>query len=235
MSDQSAAADTVVPAPPPVRLPVRGDRRAFPVHRIYCVGRNYADHAVEMGHEPDKQPPFFFQKNPDNLLCGAAEMPYPPATAELHHEIELMVALQDGGRDIPTDRALAHVYGYAVALDMTRRDLQAQAKKLGRPWEVGKAFEHSAPCGPVVPAAEIGHPAAGAITLEVNGARRQAGDLAQMIWKVPEMIQILSTLFTLRPGDLIMTGTPAGVGAVQPGDRLHGRVEGVGKLEIAIG
>nr|WP_242480832.1 fumarylacetoacetate hydrolase family protein [Rhodovibrio sodomensis] len=216
-------------------MPVAGASRVFPVHRIYCVGRNYADHAVEMGHDPDKEPPFFFQKNPDNLLCGAGEMPYPTATADLHHEIELMVALGAGGRDIPTERALTHVYGYAVALDMTRRDLQGDAKKLGRPWEVGKAFEHSAPCGPVVPAARIGHPDRGRIWLDVNGARRQAGDLAQMIWKVPEMIRILSTLFTLQPGDLIMTGTPAGVGPVQRGDRLHGHVAGVGDLEIAIG
>jgi fumarylpyruvate hydrolase len=235
MPDTSETAGTVIPAPDPVRLPVQGDSRVFPVHRIYCVGRNYAAHAVEMGHDPEKEPPFFFQKNPDNLLCGAAEMPYPPATRDLHHEIELMVALAHGGRDIPVDRALDHVYGYAVALDMTRRDLQGEAKKLGRPWEVGKAFEHAAPCGPVVPAAEIGHPERGQIRLDVNGERRQDGDLKQMIWKVPEMIRILSTLFTLAPGDLILTGTPAGVGPVQRGDRLHGHVDGVGDLEIAIG
>ena len=235
MRDTSQRDDTVIAAPEPVRLPVLGDSRTFPVHRIYCVGRNYAAHAVEMGHDPDKEPPFFFQKNPDNLLCGAAEMPYPPATNDVHHEIELMVALREGGCDIRTDQALDHVYGYAVGLDMTRRDLQGEAKKLGRPWEVGKAFEHSAPCGPVVPAARIGHPDRGQIWLEVNGARRQEGDLTQMIWKVPEMIRILSTLFTLQPGDLIMTGTPAGVGAVKRGDRLHGHVDGVGDLEIAIG
>jgi fumarylpyruvate hydrolase len=233
--DTSQRDDTVIAAPMPVRLPVLGDSRTFPVHRIYCVGRNYAAHAVEMGHDPDKEPPFFFQKNPDNLLCGAAQMPYPPATNDVHHEIELMVALEEGGSDIRTDQALDHVYGYAVGLDMTRRDLQGEAKKLGRPWEVGKAFEHSAPCGPVVPAARIGHPDRGQIWLEVNGARRQEGDLTQMIWKVPEMIRILSTLFTLQPGDLIMTGTPAGVGAVKRGDRLHGHVDGVGDLEIAIG
>ena len=235
MRDTSQRDDTVIAAPKPVRLPVLGDSRTFPVHRIYCVGRNYAAHAVEMGHDPDKEPPFFFQKNPDNLLCGAAQMPYPPATNDVHHEIELMVALKEGGSDIRTDQALDHVYGYAVGLDMTRRDLQGEAKKLGRPWEVGKAFEHSAPCGPVVPAARIGHPDRGQIWLEVNGARRQEGDLTQMIWKVPEMIRILSTLFTLQPGDLIMTGTPAGVGAVKRGDRLHGHVDGVGDLEIAIG
>jgi fumarylpyruvate hydrolase len=233
--EPSGDVDTVIPAPAPVRLPVQGDSRAFPVHRIYCVGRNYAAHAVEMGHDPDKEPPFFFQKNPDNLLCGAVRMPYPPATHDLHHEIELMVGLKQGGRDVRTDRALDHVYGYAVGLDMTRRDLQGEAKSLGRPWEVGKAFEHAAPCGPIVPAAETGHPDRGAIWLDVNGARRQEGDLAQMIWKVPEMIRILSSLFTLQPGDLIMTGTPAGVGPVQRGDRLHGHVQGVGDLEIAIG
>ena len=230
-----ATANTVIPAPAPVQLPVAGDSRLFPVHRVYCVGRNYAAHAVEMGHDPDQQPPFFFQKNPDNLLCGASVMPYPPATNDLHHEIELVVALQHGGRDIPTARALEHVYGYAVGLDMTRRDLQGEAKKLGRPWEVGKAFEHSAPCGPVVPVAEAGHPDSGTIWLDVNGTRQQEGDLRQMIWKVPEMIRILSTLFTLQPGDLIMTGTPAGVGPVQRGDRLHGHIEGLGDLEIAIG
>ena len=235
MSARSADVDTVIPAPAPALLPVAGDSRVFPVHRIYCVGRNYAAHALEMGHDPNREPPFFFQKNPDNLLCGAAEMPYPPATAELHHEIELVVALGAGGRDIPAGRALDCVYGYAVGLDMTRRDLQAEAKRLGRPWEVGKAFEGSAPCGPVVPESRIGHPERGAIRLDVNGVRRQDGDLGQMIWKVPEMIEMLSGLFTLRPGDLIMTGTPAGVGPVGRGDRLSGAIEGVGTLDIAIG
>jgi len=235
VSDQPTDRATVVPAPEPVLLPVQGEAREFPVHRIYCVGRNYAAHAREMGHDPDREPPFFFQKNPDNLLYRQREMPYPPATADLHHEVELVVALGAGGRDIRAARALDCVYGYAVGLDMTRRDLQTEAKQLGRPWAVAKAFEHSAPCGPVVPAAMIGHPAQGAIRLDVNGARRQDGDLAQMVWKVAEMIQILSTLFTLQPGDLIMTGTPAGVGPVRRGDRLHAQIEGVGELEIAIG
>jgi fumarylpyruvate hydrolase len=223
----------VIPPPPIASLPVAGSDERFPVHRIYCVGRNYAAHAVEMGHDPDKEPPFFFQKNPDNLVTDG-RLPYPPRTQDLHHEIELVVALKEGGRDIPVERALDCVFGYAVGLDMTRRDLQEGMKKLGRPWEIGKAFEASAPCSPLIPTARIGHPDAGAIWLEVNGERRQAGDLNQMIWKVPEMIAFLSELFTLAPGDLIMSGTPAGVGAVRPGDRLHGHVEGVGELLVTV-
>ncbi len=217
--------------PPSVTaLPIRGTDAEFPVHRVYCVGRNYAAHAVEMGHDPDKEPPFFFQKNPDNLVPGGGEFPYPPATADVHHEIELVVALGDGGIDIPVDRALDTVFGYAVGLDMTRRDLQGEAKKAGRPWEVGKAFEHSAPCSEVVPAAEIGHPERGTIDLTINGELRQQGDLDQLIWKVPEVVSYLSGLFTLRAGDLIFTGTPSGVGPVARGDRLQGRIEGVGEL-----
>jgi len=225
----------VVPPAPAATLPVEGSDLLFPVHRIYCVGRNYAAHAVEMGHDPEKEPPFFFQKNPDNLLVGAPVFPYPSRSADVHHELELVVALASGGVDIPVERALEHVYGYAVGLDMTRRDLQGEAKKLGRPWEVGKAFEHSAPCGPLAPASRIGHPDAGAVRLTVNGEVRQDGDLAQMIWKVPEMIAILSGLFDLKPGDLIMTGTPSGVGPVVPGDRLHGAIEGVGELAVTVG
>ena len=224
----------VVPAPEPPSLAVRGTRARFPVHRVYCVGRNYAAHAVEMGHDPDKEPPFFFQKNPDNVYTDAREFPYPPATSDVHHEIELVVALGQGGRDIPAEAALDCVWGYGVGLDMTRRDLQGEAKKLGRPWEVGKAFERSAPCSALVPAAEIGHPARGAIWLRVNGAMRQEGDLEQMIWKTPEIIAHLSRLFELRAGDLVMTGTPAGVGPVVRGDRLHGHVDGVGELEVTV-
>jgi fumarylpyruvate hydrolase len=223
----------VIDPPAIAALPVRGDERRFPVHRIYCVGRNYAAHAVEMGHDPDKEPPFFFQKNPDNLRLDG-RFPYPPASKDVHHEIELVVALRGGGTGIDVADALAHVFGYAVGLDMTRRDLQGAAKDQGRPWEVGKAFEHSAPCTPLVPAAVIGHPASGAIWLEVNGTVRQKGDLNQMIWKVPEMIAYLSELFELRPGDLIMSGTPAGVGPVVRGDRLHGHVDGVGDLEVLV-
>jgi fumarylpyruvate hydrolase len=222
----------VITAPVPATLPVRGGG-TFPIHRVYCVGRNYAAHAVEMGHDPNREPPFFFQKNPDNLN-STGRFPYPPKSRDVHHEIELAVALQRGGRDIPAADALGHVYGYAVCLDMTRRDLQDVAKKAGRPWEVAKAFEASAPCGPVVPASEIGHPDRGAIWLDVNGERRQTGDLGQMIWKVPEMIAYLSELFTLAPGDVILSGTPSGVGPVQPGDRLRGHVDGVGDLEVVV-
>ncbi len=215
-------------------LPVRGSDAMFPVRRVYCVGRNYADHAIEMGHDPDKEPPFFFQKNPDNLVPGGGDFPYPSATSDVHHEIELIVALKTGGENIPVEKALDHVFGYAVGLDMTRRDLQGEAKKMGRPWEVGKAFESSAPCGEIVPASEIGHPDAGAITLNVNGAMRQEGDLNQMIWKVPEAISYLSGLFRLAPGDLIMTGTPAGVAAVKRGDTLAGHIDGIGDLTVKV-
>ncbi|TVQ38201.1 MAG: FAA hydrolase family protein [Geminicoccaceae bacterium] len=236
MTQTGAAAPTgplLFSAAPTVTLPVAGTDARFPVHRIYCVGRNYAAHAVEMGFDPDKEPPFFFQKNPDNLV-RTGEFPYPPATADVHHEIELVVALHQGGVDIPLETALDHVFGYAVGLDMTRRDLQGEAKKMGRPWEVGKAFEHSAPIGPLVPASAIGHPNQGAIWLDVNGQRRQAGDLDQMIWKTQEIVSYLSGLFELQPGDLIMTGTPAGVGAVVKGDRLHGHVDGIGDLEVVV-
>ena len=221
-------------APPPIEtLPIETSDNLFPVHRIYCVGRNYAAHAVEMGHDPDKDPPFFFQKNPDNLnLTG--EFPYPPASNDVHHEIELVVALHKGGHNIPIGEAADCVYGYAVGLDMTRRDLQGQAKEKGRPWEVGKAFEASAPCTPLVPASKTGRLDAGAIWLDVNGERRQTGDLNQMIWKIPEMISYLSGLFTLVPGDLIFTGTPSGVAAVKRGDLLHGHIDGVGELQVMI-
>jgi fumarylpyruvate hydrolase len=186
-----------------------------------------------MGHDHDKEPPFFFQKNPANLAVGK-DFPYPAMTSDVHHELELVVALDKGGSDIAVESALDHVYGYAVGLDMTRRDLQGEAKKMGRPWEVGKAFDHSAPCGPLVPAAKIGHPTDGAVTLDVNGERRQTGDLNQLIWKVPEMIAILSQYFELQPGDIIMTGTPSGVNAVVKGDVMVGRIDGVGELTVAV-
>ena len=214
-------------------LPVAGTDQAFPVRRLYCVGRNYTEHAIEMGHDPDREPPFFFQKNPDSLVLDGS-FPYPPATADVHFEIELVVGLGAGGSDIPVERAIDCVYGYAVGLDMTRRDLQGEAKKLGRPWEVGKSFEASAPCGPLVPASRIGHPDRGAVWLDVNGTRRQTGDLSQLIWTVPETIAYLSGLFTLAAGDLVMTGTPAGVGAVRRGDVMKGGVEGVGEIEVRV-
>jgi fumarylpyruvate hydrolase len=215
-------------------LPIRGSSALFPVRRVYCVGRNYAEHAIEMGHDPSKEPPFFFQKNPDNIVPGGGNFPYPSATSDVHHEIELIVALAKGGENIKVDQALNHVFGYAVGLDMTRRDLQGEAKKMGRPWEVGKAFEASAPCGELVPTDTIGHPSAGAIWLKVNGEMKQQGDLNQMIWKVPEAISYLSGLFRLAPGDLIMTGTPAGVGPVTRGDELHGHIQGVGDLDVKV-
>jgi len=224
----------IFPPPEPTTIPVRGGTAVFPVHRIYCVGRNYAAHAVEMGHDPDREPPFFFQKNPDNLLLQDQDFPYPAMSEDVHHEIELAVALKSGGTDIATDRALDCVYGYAVALDMTRRDLQGRMKELGRPWEIGKAFENAAPCSDLAPAEGIGHPEKGAIWLKVNGEIRQHGNLDQMIWKTPEMISTLSGLFTLRAGDLILTGTPSGVGPVQRGDKLHGHVEGVGDLKMTV-
>lgn len=221
------------PAPQPF-VPVKGTEERFPVHRIYCVGQNYADHAIEMGGDPTRNPPFFFQKNPDNLVINGGDFPYPPKTDDVHYEIELIVALKTGGSDIPVETALNHVYGYAVGVDMTRRDLQTVAKKAGRPWEVAKAFEHSAPCSAIVPVSEVGHPQSAAITLKINGETRQSGDLNQMIWKVPETIAYLSSLFVLQPGDLIYTGTPAGVGAVNRGDVLHGNVDGVGSISVKV-
>lgn len=220
---------------PRAAVAVRGTSALFPARRVYCVGRNYAAHAIEMGHDPNREPPFFFMKTPDALLPNGSVFPYPPETSDVHHEIEMVAALSGGGVNISEEDALGLVFGYAVGIDFTRRDLQAEAKKLARPWEVGKAFDHAAPCGAITPASEIGHPTKGAVTLDVNGERRQTGDLDQLIWTLPEMISGLSRLFELRPGDLIFTGTPSGVGSVVKGDRLEGRVEGVGTLSIAVG
>jgi fumarylpyruvate hydrolase len=194
------------------------------------VGRNYAEHAREMGHDPDRELPFFFQKNPDNLVLNNQDFPYPTMTSNLHHEIELVVAMGQGGRDISAANALAHVYGYALGIDLTRRDLQNEAKKTGRPWEIGKAFEHSAPMTDITPATKSGHLSKGAIWLKVNGEVRQQSDLTQLIWNIPEIIAHLSAIFELRAGDLIMTGTPAGVAAVKPGDVMEGFCEGVGTI-----
>ena len=213
-------------------LPVAGGSDLFPVGRIYCVGRNYAEHAREMGHDPDREPPFFFMKPANAIVPNGAVIPFPQATQDLHHEIELVVALGKGGANIAVEKALDHVWGYGVGLDMTRRDLQGEAKKMGRPWEMGKSFDNSAPCTALLPASRIGHPAKGAIWLKVNGAIKQKGDLSEMIWNVPETIAYLSGLVTLQPGDLIYSGTPAGVGPVQPGDKLEGHVDGVGDLTI---
>lgn len=223
----------VIDPPRQAALPIQGTDKLFPVHRIYCIGRNYAEHAKEMGHDPNKEPPFFFQKNPSNLRTDG-RFPYPPGSKNVHFEIELVVALKSGGRDIRAEDAMRHVWGYGVGLDMTRRDLQNAAKDLGRPWEVGKAFEDSAPCTALVPAERIGHPSKGAIWLDVNGKRRQTGDLTQMIWDIPGQIAYISGLFELRAGDLIMTGTPSGVGAIVKGDKMHGHVDGVGDLIVDV-
>ncbi|MCB1493952.1 MAG: fumarylacetoacetate hydrolase family protein [Rhodobiaceae bacterium] len=221
-------------APPPqVALPVAGSDKLFPVRRIYCVGRNYAEHAVEMGSDPNAEPPFFFQKNPDNLDISGT-FPYPAASSDVHHEVELVVALAKGGTDIAVEDADACVFGYAVGIDMTRRDLQGAAKKTGRPWEVGKAFERSAPVGPLFPAAGVGPLAGRTITMAVNGEVRQRGSLDDMIWKVPQQIAYLSSLFALAPGDLIFTGTPAGVGPVQPGDVMVAEVSDLDRLEVTV-
>ena len=221
---------TPVPVP---TLPVSGTSKLFPIHRIYCVGRNYAEHAVEMGHDPNREPPFFFQKNADNVAVDG-RFPYPSASTDVHFEVELVVALKAGGVSIKPADALGHVFGYAVGIDMTRRDLQAEAKKLQRPWEVGKAFEHSAPCSALVPAERVEVPRQGAIWLEVNGKRRQTGDLNQMIWDIPHQIAFLPGLFQLQAGDLIFTGTPAGVGAINKGDLMRGHIDGIGDLEVKV-
>ena len=223
---------TVITPPPQTLVPVLGSDAAFPVGRIFCVGRNYAAHAREMGHDPDREPPFFFAKWADAVVPDGSIIPYPAATRDLHHEIELVVAIGAGGSDIAAESALGHVWGYGVGLDMTRRDLQAKAKKLARPWTMAKSFDRSAPLSALRPAAEIGHPSAGAIRLKINGETRQSGDLADQIWPVPDIIAHLSRLVALRPGDLIMTGTPDGVGPVKPGDRLEGHVDGVGELAV---
>ena len=223
----------VIPPAPQAAIAVKGTDALFPVRRIYCIGRNYADHAIEMGHDPDREAPFFFQKNPQNIdLTG--EFPYPPETSEVHFEMELVVALKSGGKNIPVETALDHVFGYGLGLDMTRRDLQGEAKKAGRPWEVGKAFERSAPMAALIPAEQCGHLDQGAITLQVNGALKQSGDLNQMIWKVPEMIAHLSRFYDIAAGDVIMSGTPAGVGAVQKGDVITGHIEGLGSFEVKV-
>jgi len=222
-----------IPLWPQPTVPVAGSD-PFPVRRIYCVGRNYAAHAREMGADPDREPPFFFMKPADAIVADGTAIPYPPRTANLHHEIELVVAIGTGGRDIAVERALDHVYGYGVGLDMTRRDLQNAAKKEGKPWDMGKGFDQSAPCGTLRRAADIGHPDKGSVTLSVNGELRQKGDLSDLIWTVSETISYLSGLVELQPGDLIYTGTPEGVGPVVAGDRLEGAVEGVGSIAVTI-
>ena len=219
--------------PPVVALPVVESEALFPVRRVYCIGRNYAAHAVEMGHDPEREDPFFFQKNPENLDFSG-EFPYPPKSSNVHHEAELAVLLKSGGSGIAASEALDHVFGYAISLDMTRRDLQGEQKKLGRPWEIGKAFERSAPIGPVHPVSKVGHPTEGRISLKSNGTLRQDGNLAQMIWKIPEMISYLSEYFQMAGGDVILTGTPAGVGKVDKGDLLEVAIESLGELRVKV-
>ncbi len=222
-----------IETPKVVALPIAGTDSLFPVRRVYCIGRNYAAHAIEMGHDPDREPPFFFQKNPDNL-DSSGTFPYPPHTSDVHHEAEIAVMLKSGGKNIPLDKSNDCVFGYALALDMTRRDLQGEAKKQGRPWEIGKAFEHSAPVGPIHPVSETGMLEEGSVTLKVNGEVRQEGNLNQMIWKVPEMISYLSEYFVLAPGDVILSGTPSGVGPVVKGDTMEVAVDGLGVLTVQV-
>jgi len=224
--------DLVIPAPPLPTVPTSTGGR-FPVRRVFCVGRNYAAHAREMGHDPDREPPFFFTKPADAVVVDGADTPYPSLTARLEHEVELVVAIGAGGRDIAPDRALESVWGYGVGIDLTRRDLQAEAKRLGRPWDTAKGFDASAPVGVLVPAAGV-DPAHGAVELRVNGELRQAGDLADQIWSVAETIAALSRAVALAPGDLLMTGTPEGVGVLERGDLVDGTVAGVGSVRTRV-
>jgi fumarylpyruvate hydrolase len=223
-----------VPAAPVVALPVAGSEDTFPVRRIWCVGRNYAAHAREMGSDPDRDPPFFFAKPTDAIVQNGDPIPYPAGTRNLHHEIELVVAIGKAGSKIPVDQALDHVYGYAVGLDMTRRDLQNAAKDSGRPWEMGKSYDFSAPCSAIQPVARIGHPDKGAIWVKVNGTVKQSSDISNLIWNVAETISHLSQLVDLRPGDLIYTGTPEGVAAVVAGDVMEGHIDGVGDIRTPV-
>lgn len=228
--------ELVLPASPTPIVPIQGQPAGFPVRRIYCVGRNYAEHAKEMGHS-GREPPFFFMKPADAIVPvagGVGRLPYPSLTSNLHHEVELVVAIGRGGSAIPVERALEHVWGYAVGLDMTRRDLQNDMKKQGRPWSIGKGFDASAPIGPLTPAAQVPGIHEAAIKLSVNGSTTQAGHIAGMIWSVAEVIAHLSQAWALAPGDLIYTGTPEGVGPVKVGDRLEASVEGLAPLSLEV-
>ena len=222
--------DFIFPAPAPASVAIEGRSARFPVHRIYCIGRNYADHAKEMGMAVDRGTPVFFCKPADAVVADGATIPYPPKTSDLHHEVEMVVALQSGGENIAAGDALRHVFGYGVGLDLTRRDLQAAAKKEGMPWDTAKAFDRSAPISALRPAAKSGHPLRGRLTLEVNGTLRQQTDISEMIFGVPQIIHELSLLFELAPGDLIFSGTPAGVAALKRGDSFHARLENIAEL-----
>jgi fumarylpyruvate hydrolase len=223
---------------PQAAVPVAGGGLMFPVRRVYCVGRNYEAHAREMGFDPAREPPFFFCKPADAVVPvqqgATVELPYPAQTGEYHHEIELVAAIGKGGRDIPVENAYEHVWGYAAGLDMTRRDLQLTLRDKGRPWELGKAFDQSAPIAPLWPAQRVGHPQRGAIWLRVDGEDRQRSDIARLIWSVPEIVAHLSTFFELRPGDLVFTGTPEGVAGVQRGQTMHGGIDGLGELKVKV-
>ncbi len=221
------------PSPQPT-AEIAGRSERFPVNRIYCVGRNYAAHIREMGFDPDREPPFFFLKPADALVPQASSIAYPAETSDFQHEVELVIAIGKGGADIPVERALDHVFGYGVGLDLTRRDLQVEARNRGRPWEAGKSFDHSAPLAPLHPAAEVGHLSRGRIWLTVNGEVRQQGDIGQMIWSVPETVSALSRLWELQPGDLIYSGTPEGVGPLARGDVVAGGVDGLSELRVRI-
>ncbi|SEC05799.1 fumarylpyruvate hydrolase [Rhizobiales bacterium GAS188] len=225
----------VLPPPPQASVALAGSADRFAVRRIFCVGRNYAAHAREMGKDPDREPPFFFMKPADTVVDSGATIPYPPQTKELHYEMEMVVALGKGGFNVPRDKALDLVFGYGCGIDLTRRDLQQQAKDMGRPWDFGKGFDRSAPCAPLHRVAEVGHPAKGRIWLSVNGAVRQDADLAELIWSIPDVISVLSHSMRLEPGDLIYSGTPAGVGAVKTGDKVAGGVVGLTDIAISIG
>jgi fumarylpyruvate hydrolase len=216
-------------------LPIAGSGDRFPVRRIYCVGRNYVEHIREMKEGDERDPPFFFQKPSDAVVSEGAVVPYPPDTNDFQFEVELVVAIGAAGRNVPVEKALDLVFGYGVGVDLTRRDRQRESFKKGLPWEIGKSFDHSAPCGPLHPVSAVGHPAQGQISIAVNGEERQRGDLKQMIWNAPEIIANLSTQYRLEPGDLILTGTPAGVGPVVPGDRLVATVEGLTPFSFSIG
>ena len=224
----------VISPPKPATIAVAGTEKVFPVRRIWCVGRNYEEHIREMGHDV-RDPPFFFAKPADAIVPDGATVPYPSLTKDMHHEVELVVALKSGGRNIPVEKANDCIYGYAVGIDLTRRDLQFASRDLKRPWEIGKAFDHSAPCGAIKPASETGHPKKAKISLSANGKVRQDGDIDQLIWNVPEIIADLSKMVALEAGDIIMTGTPAGVAACVPGDKLECTVEGIGTLSVTIG
>jgi fumarylpyruvate hydrolase len=225
----------VMPAPAAPSLAVAGSSERFPLRRVFCVGRNYAAHAREMGNDPDREPPFFFSKPADAVVAASGTLPYPPATSDMHHEVEMVVALGKGGANVAVGDALSLVWGYGVGLDLTRRDLQAAAKEMSRPWDMAKGFDASAPCSELHPVSEVGHPSSARIWLEVNGTVKQEGKLDEMIWPVADVIAHLSRFVTLQPGDLIFSGTPAGVGPLKPGDRVRGGLDGVAGFELEVG